>query len=232
MACSRGLAEPSAKTRIRLFADSAGYCQNPNCMNQLFFESQDGEARHIAEMAHIFAANDKGPRADPNLTESERGDYQNLILLCANCHTKIDKSPDDYPDTLIRVWKRDRAETLELIFGVPLLSTRKDVLDFISKFLAENKVVLDTYGPGSDARFNPESDIPEIWSTKVLNVIVPNNKIVIACLEKNIELLTSNEKATLHEFRQHTQDLIARHLEGLSGGIRYPAGMNRMMLDA
>ncbi|WDR00930.1 HNH endonuclease signature motif containing protein [Devosia sp. J2-20] len=209
----------------------AGFCQNPDCTTQLFFESNDGESRHIAEMAHIIAANDKGPRADANVTPADRGAYDNLILLCANCHTKIDKAPDDFPDETIRAWKNDRAEALQRLFGVPLLQQRCEVLSFISPIMEENKVVLDTYGPGSDAKFDPESDIPAVWRVKMLRVIIPNNKRIIACLERNHELMTKPELKTLQAFRQHTQDLIERHLEGATGGQRYPATMNQMMQD-
>ena len=56
-------------------------------------------------MAHVFAAADDGPRANAELTEAERGRYDNLILLCPTCHTIIDKASDEYPDATILRWK-------------------------------------------------------------------------------------------------------------------------------
>lgn len=93
MACSRGAASPGAQTQRRLFAASAGYCQNPGCSNELFVGAA-GKSIHIAEMAHVFAANDSGPRAKPDLSKEERGAFENLVMLCANCHTRVDKAPD------------------------------------------------------------------------------------------------------------------------------------------
>jgi len=81
MVCSRGEATPNAHTKLRLFADSAGYCQNPACNRPLFIDAGDKNI-HIAEMAHVFAAADDGPRANPILTNAERGRFENLILLC------------------------------------------------------------------------------------------------------------------------------------------------------
>ena len=69
LGCSRGRANPSANTRIRLFANSAGYCQNPACARALFVETAKGDAVHFAEMAHLFAASNVGPRANTNLSE-------------------------------------------------------------------------------------------------------------------------------------------------------------------
>ena len=60
MGCSRGAATPDAHTQRRLFAASAGYCQNPNCANALFVDAA-GKSIHIAEMAHVFSASDGGP---------------------------------------------------------------------------------------------------------------------------------------------------------------------------
>lgn len=231
MTCSRGKANPSANTRLRLFADSAGYCQNPACSHQLFVETTPGNSIHFAEMAHIFAANDGGPRSNPILSEAERGAYENLILLCANCHTMIDKAPDVYLDDRIMQWKRDRVDHLMALFGATQLLSRGDVFGIIEPLMATNKVTLDTYGPGSDARFNLESDAPEMWRRKILGVIIPNNKRILAILDKNRIHMINNETTTLEEFRQHIDDLIARHLEGITGGRLYPSAMNRMMVS-
>jgi hypothetical protein len=230
LGCSRGKANPSADTRIRLFADSAGYCQNPACTRALFVETAKGDAVHFAEMAHIFAASDVGPRANPNLSEEERGTYENLILLCAICHTVVDKVPDDYPDSLMRQWKRDRADHLAALFGAVHLPSRADVRKAIEPLMTANKVALDKYGPGTDARFNPESDAPEIWRRKMLGNIIPNNKRIAAILEKNRDHMVAEEPKTVEEFRQHIDDLIARHLESVAGGRFYPRAMNRMMV--
>jgi hypothetical protein len=92
MTCTRGAASPDAHTQRRLFAASAGYCQNPTCANALFVDVAN-KSIHIAEMAHVFAANNGGPRANPQLSEAERGAFENLVVLCSNCHTMVDKAP-------------------------------------------------------------------------------------------------------------------------------------------
>lgn len=184
---------------------------------------------HFAEMAHIVAASDDGPRANRKVSVAERGAYENLILLCAKCHTIIDKAPDAYPEHMIQQWKETRAERLAALFGVVAYQTRAEVLAAITPAMEENKVVLDTYGPASEARFDPESEAPLAWRRKMLGTIIPNNKRIAAILDKNRHLMVGNEPKTLEVFRQHTDDLVARHLEGVFGGQMFPKPMNAMM---
>src|ERR1700687_1051764 len=100
MACSRGAASPNAHTERRLFAASSGYCQNPDCSRELFIDYPQ-KPIHVAEMAHVFAARDDGPRANRELSKEERGAFENLILLCSLCHTIIDKAPEVYSDRIV-----------------------------------------------------------------------------------------------------------------------------------
>jgi hypothetical protein len=228
LGCSRGKANPNQNTRIRLFADSAGYCQNPGCSRELFVDLESGSI-HVAEMAHIFAANDDGPRGNAELSEEERGDYENLILLCANCHTMIDKAPDDFPDATIRAWKRERVERLAGLFGAVHLPSREAVRALIEPLMYENKHILDEYGPQTDVRYDPESNGAEIWTRKILTRILPNNRRMLSILDANTDHIMDDERAVLEAFRQHIDDVTARHLEGVTGGRRYPEGMQMIM---
>lgn len=53
----------------------------------------DGEAETIGEIAHIISQSPDGPRGDEELPLEKRNDYSNLILLCPNHHSEIDKRP-------------------------------------------------------------------------------------------------------------------------------------------
>ncbi len=180
-------------------------------------------------MAHIFAANDKGPRGNAKLTENERGAYDNLILLCANCHTMIDKASSDFPDAMIRRWKRERAERLAAVFGAIHLRSREAVRAVIEPLMHENKHIFEKYGPEIDARYDPESNDAEVWTRKVLIKILPNNRQILSILDANATHVVDEERSVIEAFRQHIDDLTARHLEGTTGGRRYPDGMKTMM---
>ncbi|MBB4381084.1 hypothetical protein SAMN05216573_102480 [Bradyrhizobium sp. Rc3b] len=231
MACSRGAASPDAHTQRRLFAASGGYCQNPECARELFVE-YDKKFFHVAEMAHVFAANDFGPRANAELSAEDRGAFENLILLCSLCHTKIDKVPEVYTDRVVSGWKRVHAEKLRSLFGVTVFAKRADARAAIEGLLRENHYIFEEYGPQIEAAQNPESGAAERWRRKVLEKIIPNNMRVLAQVDANRHLLGGDEADTVEKFRQHVDDLQARHLHGYQeGATRFPAEMAELLRD-
>lgn len=229
MACSRGAASPDAQTQRRLFAASAGYCQNPNCANELFVDAA-GKSIHIAEMAHVFAASDSGPRAQPGLTEVERGAFENLVMLCSNCHTTVDKAPEAYPDAMILGWKRDHTNKLQAIFGVIRFNSRTDARESIETQLVENRAIFEQYGPHVDDALDPEGGSAERWKRKMLTRLLPNSRRMLAILDANRHLLDKAEMGTLELFRQHIDDLEAFHFEGKNeDASRFPAELTNIL---
>ena len=231
LACSRGAASPDAHTQKRLFAASAGFCQNPACSRELFIDLP-GQAIHIAEIAHVFAASDRGPRANPTLSEAERGLFGNLILLCAACHTIVDKAPQYYTDDIILRWKRDHENKLQSVFGIVRFDNRPAVRSAIERQLLENRAIFTKYGPHIEAALDPESGAADRWRRKMLSRIIPNNRLILAFLDANIHLLHNDETNLLEDFRQHIDDLEARHLEDFDeGGAIFPTGMFEILKD-
>lgn len=225
MACPRGAASPDTHTQRRLFAASAGYCQNPGCERELFFDSE-GKSIHVAEMAHVFAASARGPRGTGGLSEAERGSFDNLVMLCAICHTIVDKAPEAYSDEKMLGWKRDHAEKLKALFGVVAFDSRQAARDAIAPLLYQNRAIFDQYGPHIEAAENPESGAAERWKRKMLTRVLPNNNRVLALLDANRRLLRREECRTLEAFRQHVDDLQAYHIEGLKNDAsRFTAAM-------
>lgn len=85
----------------KLYALSGNKCANPDCQRELI---KDGT--QLGEIAHICAASPNGPRYDASMTDDERRDYANLILLCGDCNKIIDGNPEKYPVGLLREWKQ------------------------------------------------------------------------------------------------------------------------------
>lgn len=228
MTCSHGRTNPTAQTKLRLFADSGGYCQRPNCRRRLFSD-EGGKDYHIAEMAHIFAATNEGPRADTALSESERSAYENLILLCPNCHTEIDKAPDIFTDQMITEWKNSHVLTIKNILGVAQLSSRDDARNFIKPILRANKLIFEQFGPDNDYSANPEAEEAYVWKRKMLSQIIPNNRKMILFIDANLHLIKDDEHETVELFRQHVDDLIHRHIgDNENVASRFPSEMNNL----
>jgi hypothetical protein len=231
LACPRGAASPNLNTQRKLFSTSRGYCQNPACSRELFIDYPKKRI-HIAEIAHVFAANDEGPRSDAALSQEERCAFENLVLLCSLCHTIIDKAPEIYTDAVILGWKRTHAEKLRSLFGVTHFSNRSDARGAIEKLLRENRRIFQDYGPHIEDARNPESGAADRWKRKILQKIIPNDRKVLAQLAANKHLLNSGELDTVERFRQHIDDLEARHIEGYEeGASRFPPAMADILKD-
>lgn len=98
----------SDRTLKLLWGRAAGRCAMPECRMEVFAEATDYDPIVvIGEMAHVAGASDIGPRADKSLREKERNDYENLILLCRNCHGRIDKQSRSNPTAYLLVLKQD-----------------------------------------------------------------------------------------------------------------------------
>jgi hypothetical protein len=77
-----------------LWGRAAGRCAMPECRVELFAEATDYDPIVvIGEIAHVAAAGEAGPRVVPTMSVKERNSYDNLILLCRNCHGRIDGQP-------------------------------------------------------------------------------------------------------------------------------------------
>jgi len=85
-----------------LFAASGGVCAFPGCTTPLV---NPHSRALLGEMCHISAPAPGGPRYDPDLTDSERGQHENLIILCPTHHSLIDQDPTTYSAESLRKMK-------------------------------------------------------------------------------------------------------------------------------
>ena len=92
----------SQNTIKRLYGLSGNVCANPDCREPLVTENNQ-----TGEIAHICAASPDGPRYDPNMSDDDRRNIDNLILLCEKCNKLIDSNPGDYPVSKLREWKNN-----------------------------------------------------------------------------------------------------------------------------
>lgn len=98
------LSIPESELKI-LFTRSGNFCAFPGCQTQVIAQEGD-ELKPIAEIAHIIAYGDSGPRADPSLPLEERNRATNLILLCPTHHAMVDKFKYQYNVGVLRQMKQ------------------------------------------------------------------------------------------------------------------------------
>ena len=98
----------SNRTLKILWGRAAGRCAVPECRVELLVHKTDYDpVVVIGDIAHITASSDKGPRADADASRKNRDKYDNLILLCKNCHTRIDGQKNTNTVEVIKNLKRD-----------------------------------------------------------------------------------------------------------------------------
>ena len=101
----------------------------------------------VAPLAQAFATNGAielsivhtGQHYDEKMSDEQRNAYENLILICGDCHTKIDKQPNTYTaQHLLEIKQSHESWIME--------STQKEMvnitfieLEVVTKYLLSNE---------------------------------------------------------------------------------------------
>lgn len=148
----------------RLYAESMGRCMNPSCQKELFISDED-----IAEKAHIR----------PYCKDADNS-YENLIILCPNCHKEFDKVSAFDTDE-VKNWKLVRKNELEKVFS-KRCSSFEELKKKVLPLLLENRMIYENYYLG---------DKRVLWDKLETKILVNNRKLKVL-LERNIGLFQSH----------------------------------------
>ncbi len=78
-------------------------CQFAGCGKDLQRESLSGTPGNFSYFAHIIASSPKGPRGDKLLSGDRADDIDNIMLMCDECHRRIDRvDPDRFTVDVLR----------------------------------------------------------------------------------------------------------------------------------
>lgn len=72
-------------------------CAIPGCGKHLTYVAEIGNDAYIAEAAHIRGEKPGSARYDEAMTDDERNRIDNLLYLCTDDHTTVDKVEKDWP---------------------------------------------------------------------------------------------------------------------------------------
>jgi hypothetical protein len=150
----------------RLDTLSGNVCAFPNCERKLV--ARDGETI-VSKICHIEAASKKGPRFNDEMDDDHRRHFNNLILMCDECHNIIDNMDNEskYTVTILQQWKKDHKEKIE--------SLSKP--NFTSLSLAINAIAAIVFEGNAS---NQDSD-PDVFNIEA--------KIEHNCVVRNLELI-------------------------------------------
>ena len=106
--------------RCMLWGRAAGRCEFAGCNKALWKSSVTQEHVNTAQQAHIHSFSSDGPRGDAAIPGAQLNDLGNLMLLCHQCHQKIDAETDGgrYPAELLRDMKAGHEARIELVAGI------------------------------------------------------------------------------------------------------------------
>ena len=171
----------------RLYAESMGYCMNPNCRCNLFAGTGD-----IIEKAHI----------DPYCKTADNS-FENLVLLCPNCHTNFDKNNAFTPQEILS-WKKTRQEELKNFFEKKF-TTFEELEAAVVPLLMENKTIYENYYKKNNKK---------LWD-KFEPVILINNRKLKLLLKTNLNLIQKQQEewysnlVSIHLFMAHIEEFEA-----------------------
>ncbi len=186
-----------------LWSLAGGRCSNPECRDKLITASAKGDLVNTGEMAHVIAKHEAGPRGQIG---GGNDSYENLILLCPTCHTKIDKNPEDYSCEQLFDWKEGREREVVEAGQALQFSSFDDLKKLTSALLAENKIVFDTLGPKSEiADADPGSDAFTVWDARKNDTILPNNRSLVSNIQNNQQLLDNDQLEAFVMFKVHAK---------------------------
>lgn len=189
----------------RLWAESAGKCMNPDCCADLFSGNGD-----IAERAHIIP-----------YCESADNTFDNLVLICPNCHTNFDKNGSFTADE-VREWKSSRRAEVNRLFG-KAFSSFDELRQAVVPLLERNRSIYENYYLNGKR---------ELWETFEREIIVNNRKLV-TMFESNLKLFQKHRndsfsnQAVVHEFIDHAKEFEATRDEGAKQrSVLFPEKIN------
>lgn len=89
-------------------------CQFSGCGKDLMKHRATGATSKSSYFAHIIASSPDGPRGSTTLSHALSADVNNYLLLCDECHRRIDREdPDRFTVDVLRKMRRDSLVEVE-----------------------------------------------------------------------------------------------------------------------
>ena len=197
----------SNSTMKALWAAAGGMCSFTDCTEKLFSVSLEKSTPYtLGEMAHIKGERFGSSRYDLAQDPIERNAFANLILLCPNHHTLVDKKENEgaFNTDRLKQIKAAHEKYISTALTVPGMNLPA-LANELSILTGANKAVWTKYGPSSElANKNPHDEAAyAIWTRERVSTIVPNNRKIASLLIDHRRLLGATDQQTIEEFLLH-----------------------------
>lgn len=106
------------KVRAQLWVAAGGRCEFNCCNKPLDRNVLTKQALFLGQHAHIIGDSPQGPRGSEALSKKLAHDPGNLMLVCAPCHTTIDRLEGDYDADLLRRMKKRHEDRIQRLYEI------------------------------------------------------------------------------------------------------------------
>lgn len=108
------------------------------CKVDVIESKLDGSHYPVGVMAHIEGENSGAARY--NFAMTERSNYENLILVCPLCHTKIDNDIQEYTVKKLQQLKKDHEQWVSVSLRTNMTEVTFAELEVIVKYLVATPI--------------------------------------------------------------------------------------------
>lgn len=150
------------KSTIELWVKSGGRCQYVTCNKPLWKDSLTLRKMNKGYISHIIAASDNGPRGEKGKSEELELELSNLMLLCDECHNRIDKAQvSEHPKEVLIKMKQDHEKRIEMVTSIEPDKKSNAIIYTANIGAFEPKIsFMDSAMAMREATYFPSSDLP------------------------------------------------------------------------
>ena len=170
---------------ILLWTKAGGRCEFMGCNKILYRDKFFPHIEYnIADKAHIVANSPKGPRGHNVSSKKLNAKISNLMLLCKDCHKRIDANVKFYTVLKLRDMKRQHEKRIERVTGI-IEDNRTELIIYsanigsqsnhINENMAENAVIANNMYPMEFIDLSHYGSMSEdreklFWQTEPVNL--------------------------------------------------------------
>ena len=103
---------------LLLYVQAGGRCEFDGCNKYLLEHPLTLTRGNFAQMAHIVAFSEEGPRGKTAPRPLDVNDVSNLMLLCPQCHKLIDVHPARYSHSTLEGYKHQHEDRIKHVTGL------------------------------------------------------------------------------------------------------------------
>lgn len=130
--------------------------------------------------------------------------FENLLILCKNCHKEVDDQRSEATVPMLLAWKRERAAEIQATFA-RVYDDFDDLSTVVVPILHSNLAIFQSYGPNDTLATYDEKHA--MW-LQFEGELIANNQKLVLLLDTNQHLIHKQYRDTIEQFKLHVNEFI------------------------